>query len=129
MTAETVSIEAAPRSWKESTVGHFVWKFGPAIALVAICIGLWELLIRVLDVPEYLWPAPSLIAATLRDQAGDLATQSWTTLQEVILGFLIALLAGLLVGIMLHLSGTIRRAVLPLWVAVGLLAALILLAL
>ena len=97
MTAETVSIEAAPRSWKESKVGHFVWKFGPAIALVAICIGLWELLIRVLDVPEYLWPAPSLIAATLRDQAGDLAAQSWTTLQEVILGFLIALLAGAMI--------------------------------
>jgi putative hydroxymethylpyrimidine transport system permease protein len=117
MTAETVSIETEPRSWKESKVGHFVWKFGPAIVLVAICIGLWELLIRVLDVPEYLWPAPSLIAATLRDQAGDLATQSWTTLQEVILGFLIALLAGLAVGIVLHLSGTIRRAVLPILIS------------
>jgi putative hydroxymethylpyrimidine transport system permease protein len=117
MTVETARIESPPRSWKETRAGNLVWRFGPAIALVAIGIALWELLIRVLDVPEYLWPAPSLIVATLRDQAGELATQSWTTLQEVLLGFLIALVAGLAIGIVLHLSGTLRRAVLPILIA------------
>lgn len=117
MTIETATAGTESRSWKESTAASAVRRFGPALVLVAVCVGLWELLIRVLDVPEYLWPAPSLIAATLRDEAGDLAAQSWTTLQEVLLGFLIALLAGLLVGIVLHLSGTIRRAVLPILIA------------
>lgn len=117
MTLDTATVESGSRSWKESTVASAVRRFGPALVLVAFCVGLWELLIRVLGVPEYLWPAPSLVVATLRDEAGNLAAQSWTTLQEVLLGFLIALLAGLLVGIVLHLSGTIRRAVLPILIA------------
>jgi len=117
MTLDTATVESGSRSWKESAVAGAVRRFGPALVLVAFCVGLWELLIRVLGVPEYLWPAPSLVVATLRDEAGNLAAQSWTTLQEVLLGFLIALLAGLLVGIVLHLSGTIRRAVLPILIA------------
>lgn len=117
MTLDTATVESGSRSWKESAVASAVRRFGPALVLVAFCVGLWELLIRVLGVPEYLWPAPSLVVATLRDEAGNLAAQSWTTLQEVLLGFLIALLAGLLVGIVLHLSGTIRRAVLPILIA------------
>jgi putative hydroxymethylpyrimidine transport system permease protein len=118
MTAETTRLEApARRPWKETRAGRLIWRYGPAAALVALGIALWELLIRVLDVQEFLWPAPSLIVATLRDEAGDLAGHSWTTLQEVLLGFLIALVAGLSIGIALHLSGVLRRAVLPILIA------------
>jgi putative hydroxymethylpyrimidine transport system permease protein len=107
----------AVRSRADGWLGRAIVRYGPALLLVAIGIGIWELLIRVLDVPEFLWPAPSLIAATLRDEAGLLATHTWVTLREVIYGFLIAVAAGLGVGIVLHLSGMIRRAVLPLLIA------------
>lgn len=92
-------------------------KYGPAAALVAFCIALWELLIRVLDVPEFLWPAPSLVVATLRDEIGLLDFHTWVTLREVIYGFLIALGAGLGFGVALHLSATFRRAVYPILIA------------
>ena len=105
------------RSRADGWLGRAIARYGPALLLVAIGIGIWELLIRVLDVPEFLWPAPSLVAATLRDEAGLLATHTWVTLREVIYGFLIAVAAGLGVGIVLHLSGMIRRAVLPLLIA------------
>jgi putative hydroxymethylpyrimidine transport system permease protein len=98
-------------------LGRILSRYGPAALLVLLAIGLWELLIRVLDVPEFLWPAPSLIVATLRDEAGLLATHTWVTLREVIFGFLIAVAAGLGIGILLHLSGVIRRAVLPILIA------------
>jgi putative hydroxymethylpyrimidine transport system permease protein len=107
----------AVRSRADGWLGRAIVRYGPALLLVAIGIGIWELLIRVRDVPEFLWPAPSLIAATLRDEAGLLATHTWVTLREVIYGFLIAVAAGLGVGIVLHLSGMIRRAVLPLLIA------------
>ena len=117
MTAETTRLETPARHWKETPLGRLAWRYGPATALIAFGIALWELLIRVLDVQEFLWPAPSLIAATLRDEGGDLAGHSWTTLQEVLLGFLIALVAGLAIGIALHLSGILRRALLPILIA------------
>ena len=47
--------------------------YGPSLLLVAAGLALWELLVRVLDVPDFIWPAPSLIGATLRDEAGLLA--------------------------------------------------------
>jgi putative hydroxymethylpyrimidine transport system permease protein len=107
----------AVRRGVESGLAHGVSRYGPAIALVALGVGLWEVLIRLLDVPEFLWPAPSLIVSTLRDEAGTLAEHSWVTLKEVLLGFLIALVAGLVIGIALHLSGMLRRAVLPILIA------------
>jgi putative hydroxymethylpyrimidine transport system permease protein len=107
----------AVRSRADGWLGRAIVRYGPALLLVVIGIGMWELLIRVLDVQEFLWPAPSLIVSTLRDEAGLLATHTWVTLREVIYGFLIAVAAGLGIGIVLHLSGTIRRAVLPLLIA------------
>jgi putative hydroxymethylpyrimidine transport system permease protein len=95
----------------------FVWRYGPSIVLVIVAIGVWELLIRVLDVPEYLWPAPSAIARTLRNDAGLLSSATWVTVREVIYGFGIAIGAGLGIGILLHASAAVRRAVYPILIA------------
>ncbi len=98
-------------------VAGFTWNYGPSIALVIFAIGLWELLVRVLDVPGYLWPAPSAIARTLADETNLLGSATWVTLREVIYGFAIAIGAGLGIGIVLHLSATLRRAVYPILIA------------
>jgi putative hydroxymethylpyrimidine transport system permease protein len=117
MTVEAARAETAARSWKETRLGGMVWRHGPALTLVAAGIGLWELMIRVLDVPRYLWPAPSLIVATLRDEASLLAEHTVVTLEEIVYGFAIAFTAGLVIGTVLHLSETLRRAVLPILIA------------
>lgn len=117
MTLDTTTASAVAAASKESRWRRHAWQYGPAVTIVVVALGLWELLIRVLDVPRFLWPAPSLIVATLRDDAGPLAGHSWTTLREVLLGFLIALTAGLVIGVLLHLSETLRRGVLPILIA------------
>jgi putative hydroxymethylpyrimidine transport system permease protein len=91
--------------------------YGPALALIAIGIGLWELLVRVLDVPHYIWPSVSLIFATMRDNIGDLAHHTGVTLTEVVAGFAIALAVGLGLGILLHVSPLVRRALYPILIA------------
>ena len=91
--------------------------YGPAAVLVIAGIALWEGLVRLLDVPDYLWPAPSVIVRSMADDAGVLRSATWVTVKEVLLGFAIAIAAGLLVGIVLHVSATIRRAVYPLLIA------------
>ncbi|MCL4289998.1 MAG: ABC transporter permease [Thermoleophilia bacterium] len=117
MTLDTTTASAVAAASTESRWRRHAWQYGPAVTIVVVALGLWELLIRVLDVPRFLWPAPSLIVATLRDDAGPLAGHSWTTLREVLLGFLIALTAGLVIGVLLHLSETLRRGVLPILIA------------
>ena len=88
--------------------------YGPSAVLVGCAIALWEVLIRALEVKEWLWPAPSLVTATLRDDIGLIASHTWVTGREVIFGFAIALAAGLGIGVALHISSTLRRALYPL---------------
>jgi ABC-type nitrate/sulfonate/bicarbonate transport system permease component len=94
----------------------------PAIVL-ALLIGAWQLaatsgfLANVLNLEDFLVPAPSEIAKTLWEDRSLLADNAWVTLKEVLLGFACAVAAGLAFAVALHLSETLRRAFYPLIVA------------
>jgi putative hydroxymethylpyrimidine transport system permease protein len=93
------------------------------LAVIAILLGVWELAARwdwisgALSIEDFLVPAPSDIAESLWRDRSLLADDAWVTFREVVLGFLIALVAGLAFAIALHLSETLRRAFYPLLVA------------
>jgi ABC-type nitrate/sulfonate/bicarbonate transport system permease component len=93
------------------------------LAVIAILLGAWELAARwewisgALSIEDFLVPAPSDIAESLWRDRSLLADDAWVTVREVVLGFLIALAAGLAFAIALHLSETLRRAFYPLLVA------------
>lgn len=91
----------------------FIRQYGSAIALVLILVVLWQASVHIFNIPNYLVPAPTEIISALKDwQVFGSAT--WVTLQEVIYGFAIALVAGVLIAIALHASGLLRRAIYPL---------------
>jgi putative hydroxymethylpyrimidine transport system permease protein len=90
--------------------------FAPA-AVVAALIGGWELLAKLGHVEDYLLPAPSEIVRALVRDRDLLAPDTWVTAREVLLGFALALAAGVLVAVALHLSAVLRRAIYPLVVA------------
>ena len=88
----------------------------PPLLLLAGLIALWELVVRTADVPDYLFPAPSAVAAALRDDAGTLGDATLVTAREMLLGYLLALVLGLAFAVTLHFSAVLRRALLPLLV-------------
>ena len=94
----------------------------PALLLAAL-IGLWQLaadtgaLASLLGLEDFLVPSPSQIATTLLEDRSLIADNAWVTLQEVVLGFALAVAIGLALALALHLSQTLRRAVYPLLVA------------
>jgi ABC-type nitrate/sulfonate/bicarbonate transport system permease component len=93
------------------------------VALVVIALGAWELAARwevladALSIEPFLIPAPSDIADALWVDRDLLADDTWVTLQEVVLGFGLALAAGLAFAAALHLSESLRRAFYPVLVA------------
>jgi putative hydroxymethylpyrimidine transport system permease protein len=95
---------------------------GPLL-IVALLIALWQLaassgaIAEALHLEDFLVPAPSAIAETLWEDRALLAENAWVTLQEVLLGFALALAVGLGFALVLHLSATLRRAFYPLLVA------------
>ena len=89
----------------------------PAIALVAAAVACWEVAARAGWVEDYLLPAPSEVARALVEDRALLLDDAWVTGQEVVLGFLLALVAGVAIAVGLHLSSLARRTVYPLVVA------------
>jgi putative hydroxymethylpyrimidine transport system permease protein len=93
------------------------------LAIVVALLGAWELAARwdlladALSIEPFLVPAPSEIAEAMWEDRELLAEDAWVTLQEVLLGFALAVCAGVLLAIPLHLSATLRSAFYPLLVA------------
>jgi putative hydroxymethylpyrimidine transport system permease protein len=92
-------------------------KILPALALLALMVAAWEGAAQLLDIEDYLLPAPSEIARALGEDRDLLLPDTWVTAQEVLLGFAVALVVGLAIAIALHLSPLLRRTVYPLVVA------------
>jgi ABC-type nitrate/sulfonate/bicarbonate transport system permease component len=93
------------------------------LLLLAALIGAWQVaastgaLADVLGLEAFLVPSPAEIASALWDNRSLLAENAWVTLQEILLGFLCGLVAGLAFALLLRLSGLLRRAAYPLLVA------------
>ncbi len=91
--------------------------------MVAALLGLWELAARsgaladLLGLDSFLVPSPSEIARSLWEDRALLADNAWVTFGEVVLGFGAALILGVLLAAVLHLSPVLRRAFYPLVVA------------
>jgi NitT/TauT family transport system permease protein/putative hydroxymethylpyrimidine transport system permease protein len=92
---------------------------GVIVALLAIweLAARWDLIADALDIKPFLIPAPTDVAQSLWEDRSLLAGDAWVTVQEVLLGFAIALVLGFAFAVALHLSDTLRRAFYPLLVA------------
>jgi putative hydroxymethylpyrimidine transport system permease protein len=94
----------------------------PALVIVVLVAAWelaaqWHLLADLLSIEDFLVPAPSEVAESLWQQRSLLADDAWVTLREVLLGFALALITGVGLAVLIHLSETARRAVYPLLVA------------
>lgn len=69
-----------------------------------VCLGLlliWQLLVRLLDIPPYILPGPDQVVASLYDNAGLLWDNTLVTLSEMLLGLLLGVLFGILLALAL----------------------------
>ena len=64
------------------------------VALGILFLGVWEFLVRWLEVPKFVLPPPSLIFESLLNDYGTLAASMWKTLEVTIAAFLVALVLG-----------------------------------
>ena len=89
----------------------------PLLVLAAL-IGAWELYVDLGGADPLLLPAPHQVAAALYDDRSLLWSNFLVTAEEVLLGILVAAVAGFAFSVALHFSKrTLRPAVYPLLVA------------
>ncbi|HEY3726531.1 MAG TPA: ABC transporter permease [Solirubrobacteraceae bacterium] len=88
-----------------------------SLALLAVLLGLWELYVDLGGADPLILPAPHAVAQSLYDDRSLLWSNFLVTAQEVVLGIILAAVAGLALAVVIHLSQTLRRAIYPLLVA------------
>jgi ABC-type nitrate/sulfonate/bicarbonate transport system permease component len=89
----------------------------PAALIVLVLLGVWEGYVRLWAVPKWLLPAPSVIALTLVASREVLLDHTLVTLLEVVVGFALALLGGVVLACGMALSRTLERALYPFVIA------------
>src|SRR6476469_6163990 len=85
-------------------------------AVLVVVLVAWQVLVRVLDVPIVLVPAPTDVVTSLVAGLGDgtLIEHAWVTLQEILLGFGLAVVAALLCAFLVTQSRVLDKALFPL---------------
>src|SRR5438309_651827 len=89
----------------------------PAALIVLVLLGVWEGYVRLWAVPKWLLPAPSVIAMTLVVSRALLLDHTLVTLLEVVVGFGLSLLCGVLLACGIAVSRTLERALYPFVIA------------
>ena len=84
------------------------------IILLAVLLGVWETACRMGDVPVYLLPPPSAVAAALIDRAPLLLASAWNTLWMALQALFVATLVGGGLAVAVSLSRMAEAAVRPL---------------
>jgi putative hydroxymethylpyrimidine transport system permease protein len=92
--------------------------YGLSVLVVLVILGIWEVVSRSGRVKDYILPAPDQVLSELWNGWGFVfRSATWVTFQEMFLGFLIAVAAGLGLAMLLHWSPIMRRALYPLLIA------------
>jgi ABC-type nitrate/sulfonate/bicarbonate transport system permease component len=91
-----------------------LWQLAPTVGLLAGIVVAWEVTVRAAEVPSYLVPAPSLVAARWAQDPGFFLTEGGVSLGEALGGLLVGGGAALLAGLAMARVRWLERAVLPL---------------
>jgi NitT/TauT family transport system permease protein len=83
------------------------------LCVFALALGLWEMLVRVNEVPHYVLPAPSLIATTLVEDWAILSSALMVTLRITFQALLAAVIGGVTLAIAFSSSRWIERSFFP----------------
>ena len=114
-TGATRAVVLGARTQRPGLSGVAWW--GLPLFVVAALFGVWEASVRLADVAEWLLPPPSRIFAELYNSRALLWTHTLVTLQEVLLGFAVALGAGVVLALGIAFSRLIQRFLYPFVIA------------
>lgn len=87
------------------------------VFFIAVIIAVWEFIVRIFSIPEYLLPTPSVISVDLAKNFSSLAYHAGITLTEAFLGFIIANILGVLVAVAFSRSKTLEKGLYPFAIA------------
>ncbi|GIL36695.1 ABC transporter permease [Phycicoccus sp. DTK01] len=117
MTTNSTLARPAPPAPRPRTprTGTLLRSYGRPAAFVAAVLVLWWLLTSVTSsLPGYLVPSPGDTWAAFADNLAYFGTNTWVTLVETVIGFVVAVVVGELVAVAMIYSTSFERTLYPL---------------
>jgi NitT/TauT family transport system permease protein len=90
-----------------------VLKIVVPILLGVAFLGMWEFLVRWLEVPKFVLPPPSMIADALYHDIGTLSGSLWNTLRITLMAFFVALVLGVAGAVLFTQSRLFEMSLFP----------------
>lgn len=91
--------------------------WGPPVILLVGLLASWEILVRVLDIKQFILPGPVAIAVAWVTYLPELYAAASYTFWEILGGFIIGSTAGILVGVVTARFRSMRDSLMPFAVA------------
>ena len=89
-------------------------EYAAPLVLAAVLLGGWEIACRVLHVPAYFLPPPSMVGQALVANLPVLTAAAWRTLSVALTALAIASILGQILAVLIGLHPLLERAVRPL---------------
>lgn len=84
----------------------------PALILLVVLV-IWEVYVHIKEIPVFILPPPSKIVVTLYLEYDQLLKHSWVTLQEMLLGFALAVSIGVPLAVLMFEFPILEKAFYP----------------
>ena len=88
-------------------------KFAVPVAILLIVLGIWEGVVHLFQMPRYILPAPSKIVVTLFTEHAQLLKHTLVTLEEMLLGFVLAVSIGVPLAVLMFEFPALEKAFYP----------------
>lgn len=102
-----------------SRARRYAREWVPAIVVLVAGIVVWEGIVRVFDIENFLLPAPSAIAQTIWSDRSELWNAAFFTFREALAGFVIGCSLGFVAAVLIARFTLLRTAVMPYAIAAG----------
>lgn len=84
-----------------------------AVLILMAVLGIWEVYVHIKEIPVFILPPPSKIVVTLYLEYDQLLKHSWVTLQEMLLGFALAVSIGVPLAVLMYEFPILEKAFYP----------------
>jgi ABC-type nitrate/sulfonate/bicarbonate transport system permease component len=107
-----------PRALESFDLRGALRRLAPPLLFGVAVLGAWQLYVALSGVRETILPSPIEVGRALVRDRSVLAPSAWTTLEEVLLGYAIAVALGVLLALVVSSSRVAERAIYP-WLVIS----------
>lgn len=98
----------------QSRFKRMLIKYLPTVFSVIVLLVFWQYACEYYKISENLIPTPSSIVQSTADALPTLLPAALITTQETVIGFSIAIVVGILLGVIFHVCKLVKSALFPL---------------